>query len=39
MKVCFKIINTHLYTIQKETNQKISYHMVPNVISHKIIKG
>jgi hypothetical protein len=39
MKVCFKVTNTHLYTIQKETNQEISYHMAPHVISHKIIKG
>jgi hypothetical protein len=37
MKVFLKVINIHLYTIQKETNQEISYHMVPNVISHQRI--
>jgi hypothetical protein len=39
MKVFFKVTNTHIYIIQKETNQEISYHMVPHVIPHKIIKG
>ncbi len=39
VKVFLKVANTHLYIIQKEINQEISYHMIPNVISHqKIIK-
>jgi hypothetical protein len=37
VEVFLKVTNTHLYTTKKETSQEISYHMVPYVISHKII--
>jgi hypothetical protein len=38
MKEFPKVTNIFLYTIQKETKQEITYHIVPHVISHKIIK-
>jgi hypothetical protein len=35
--VFLKVTNTHLYIIQKKTNQKNSYHMVPYVNAHQKI--